>query len=76
MRPTVQLLQHTARITLFTRQNCSLCDAAKVVIENLSKRRRFDFHLVDVMQNNNEKWRFLYEFDTPVVGIELLSEVL
>lgn len=67
MPPTSQLLQHTARITLFTRSNCGLCETAKSVLEGLGKKRRFEYNEIDVMTSNATQWKELYEFDTPVV---------
>lgn len=68
MRPSVRLLQHTARITLFTRQQCSLCDNAKAVLTKLGKKRSFDYHEIDVMRPGQEQWKLAYEFDAPVVS--------
>ena len=67
MRTTARLLQYTARITLFTRGNCSLCDDAKSVLEGLSKKRSLDYREVDVMASDQEQWK-LYQYDTPVVS--------
>lgn len=70
MRQTVQLLQHRTLVTLFTRQGCSLCDNAKSVISNLTKKKKaFDYQQVDVMASDQQQWKLLYEFDTPVVGV-------
>ena len=69
MRQTVQLLQHNTLVTLFTRRHCSLCDNAKSVISNLTKKKAFDYQQVDVMASDQQQWRLLYEFDTPVVGV-------
>jgi hypothetical protein len=55
------------RITLFTRANCSLCDTAKAVVENVKVKRPFAYHEVNVMEPGQEKWKEVYEFDTPVV---------
>lgn len=68
MQPSVRLLQHTARITLYTRQHCSLCDNAKAVLTNLGKKRSFDYHEIDVMGPGQEQWKLAYEFDAPVVS--------
>ncbi|KAL9119654.1 MAG: hypothetical protein Q9187_003795 [Circinaria calcarea] len=70
MRPSQRLLQHTARITLFTRANCSLCETAKAMLRGLEKRRSFEYKEVDVMAEGQKEWRELYEFDTPVVHIQ------
>ncbi len=77
MRPTSHFLQHTARITLFTRSNCGLCETAKSVLGNLGKKRSFEYNEVDVMATGQNQWKDLYEFDTPVVSIiEPLSNCL
>lgn len=69
MRPTARLLQHTARVTLFTRKNCGLCDTAKSVLHSLGKKRSFEYNEIDVMAPEQEQWKNAYEFDVPVVGI-------
>ncbi|ORY13469.1 hypothetical protein BCR34DRAFT_599826 [Clohesyomyces aquaticus] len=55
------------RLTLFTRANCSLCDTAKSVLENVKSKRPFTYQEINVMVLGQEKWRAVYEFDTPVV---------
>lgn len=75
MRFTAQLLQHTSRITLFTRSNCGLCSSAKSVLENVAKKRSFDYLEVDVMAVGQEKFKNLYEFDTPVVRDPFLVQI-
>lgn len=67
MMPTSRLLQHSARVTLFTRPNCGLCDVAKAVIKTTSQTRTFEYDEVDVMSAGQESWKRAYEFDTPVV---------
>lgn len=69
MKPTARLLQHTARITLFTRKNCGLCDVAKSVLNNVAKTRSFEYDEIDVMAPGEREWRNAYEFDVPVVGM-------
>ena len=68
MKLTARLLQHTARITLFTRKNCGLCDVAKSVLNNVGKTRSFEYNEIDVMAPGEEEWKNAYEFDVPVVG--------
>lgn len=70
MRPTCLLLQHTARITLFSRSNCSLCETAKSTIDRLAQKRSFDHSTVDIIAADQTHWRDLYEFDAPVVHVE------
>ena len=74
MRQTQRLLKHKTLLTLFTRANCSLCDNAKSVIEELTKKKNFDFHQVDVMAPDHRQWRLLYEFDAPVVRFQTSHE--
>ena len=69
MRQTIRLLQHRTLVTLFTRENCSLCDDAKCVIANLTKKKAFDYQQIDVMASDQQQWKLLYEFDTPVVDV-------
>ena len=71
MRPSLSLFQHTARITLFTRANCSLCESAKTVLSNVKKTRGFEYNEIDVMESGQKQWKDLYEFDTPVVRLQL-----
>lgn len=73
MRPTVVLLQQTLRLTFFTRPNCGLCVEAKDVVSKVWKRRPFEYDEVNVMADKQEKWKKLYEFDTPVVGARVTS---
>lgn len=68
MRPSPTLLQHTARITLFTRAHCSLCETAKTVLSNVKKGREYEYNEINVMEPGQKHWKDLYEFDTPVVG--------
>jgi hypothetical protein len=66
MYPSVRLLQHACRITLFTRSNCSLCTNAKQTLSAVWDARPFEYKEIDVMKAEEKKWRDLYEFDTPV----------
>ena len=56
-------------MTLFIRQNCSLCTDAKDVMSKVWDRRPFEYTEIDVMAPGQTKWKNLYEFDTPVVRI-------
>jgi len=67
MRAPSTLRQLGLRLTLFTRANCSLCDDAKAVLERTRNTRRFEYTEIDVMVAGYDKWKALYEFDTPVV---------
>ncbi len=70
MHPTLRLL-HTCRITLFTRANCTLCTMAKQTLSTVWDTRPFHYKEIDVMTPSGQRWRDLYEFDTPVVRISL-----
>lgn len=61
--------QWSLRMTLFVRQNCSLCTDAKDVMSKVWDRRPFEYTEIDVMAPNQTKWKNLYEFDTPVVRL-------
>ncbi|KAF2745215.1 glutaredoxin 2 [Sporormia fimetaria CBS 119925] len=67
-RVTSRLLQ--CRITLFTRANCSLCDTAKAVVQKVKGEIPFAYQEIDVMAPGQEKWKAVYEFDTPVIHVE------
>lgn len=69
MYPTIRLLQHACRITLFTRANCSLCTKAKQTLSDVWDVRPFEFKEIDVMKPEEKNWRDLYEYDTPVVSL-------
>jgi hypothetical protein len=69
-RATSRLLD--CRITLFTRANCSLCDTAKAVVGRVKEKRPVTYNEIDVMQPGQERWKSVYEFDTPVVCNEFL----
>ncbi|KAF2266861.1 hypothetical protein CC78DRAFT_458286 [Lojkania enalia] len=67
-RASARLLD--CRITLFTRWNCSLCDTAKSVVQNVKTLRPFEYQEINVMDRGQEKWKAVYEFDTPVIHID------
>ncbi|KAL4959598.1 glutaredoxin family protein [Aspergillus stella-maris] len=69
MFPTSRLLQ-SARVTLFTRAGCGLCDTAKNTVTQLHKRRPFDYSEVDIMGPGNKQWKDVYEFDVPVLHVQ------
>lgn len=72
MRSSTRLLQ-ACRITLFTRAPCQLCTNAKLTLSNVWDSRPFAYKEIDVMVPGEEKWKDLYEFDTPVVSIILYT---
>lgn len=66
---TRQLLQHACRITLFSRDNCSLCTQAKSVLSSVWDKRPFEYREVNLARPDAEAWRALYDFDIPVVSL-------
>lgn len=70
MQPSRRLLQQSARVLLFTRPNCSLCDVAKRVLTELGSKRIFDYQEIDVLKKGQEDWKRLYQYDTPVVHVQ------
>ncbi|KAF2706775.1 hypothetical protein K504DRAFT_459195, partial [Pleomassaria siparia CBS 279.74] len=71
IRATPRLL--ACRITFFTRTPCSLCDTAKTVVQNVKTKTPFEYTEIDVMEPGQEKWKGVYEFDTPVIHVEKLG---
>jgi len=67
LRATCRL--RDCRITFFTRSPCGLCDTAKAVVQRVQATRPFELREINVMDPGQEKWRGVYEFDTPVVGL-------
>ena len=65
-RATPRLLE--CRITFFTRSPCGLCDSAKAVVQNVNKTRPLQYWEINVMEPGQERWKDVYEFDTPVVS--------
>ncbi len=53
-----------ARITLYTRQGCHLCGAARAVLE----RTGFHFEAVDI--DGDPELRALYDLEVPVIAID------
>jgi glutaredoxin len=66
-RASSRLLQ--CRVTFFTRSPCSLCDTAKAVVQNVKAQRGLEYQEINVMEPGQEKWKAIYEFDTPVVSL-------
>jgi hypothetical protein len=66
-RATSRLLN--CRITFFTRSPCGLCDNAKAVVQKVETKRPLIYEEINVMDPGQEKWKGMYEFDTPVVSL-------
>jgi glutaredoxin len=61
---------YSARLTLFTRSNCSLCEVAKSNIAEFQKKRTVEYNEVDVMAVGQKQWKRLYQYETPVLHVE------
>jgi glutaredoxin len=56
------------KVTLYTRKQCHLCEAARAVIERAREATPFDFEVVDI--DSDAKLRALYDVEVPVVAID------
>lgn len=65
-RATSRLL--ACRVTFFTRTPCGLCDDAKAVVQSVKAKRPLEYQEINIMDQGQEKWKGVYEFDTPVVS--------
>ncbi|XP_032239433.1 glutaredoxin-like protein C5orf63 homolog isoform X2 [Nematostella vectensis] len=45
-------------------EECSLCDDAKLILEN--SRQKFEYEEVDITAKGNEEWFYKYRYDIPV----------
>lgn len=73
MRPSSVFRMHSARLTLFTRANCSLCETAKINIAKVQKKKPIDYSEINVMAQGQEHWKDMYEFDTPVLHVQRVT---
>lgn len=55
------------KVTLYTRENCHLCDEAKLVIEAVRQEFPFVFEILDV--DTKADWQTAYGLEVPVVFI-------
>ncbi|CAI7585338.1 unnamed protein product [Penicillium manginii] len=60
-----------ARLTLFTRAGCGLCDNAKKTV-----RRPFEFVETYIDEPGNKKWKDVYDFDVPVIHVQSVENGL
>ncbi|KJZ76601.1 hypothetical protein HIM_03937 [Hirsutella minnesotensis 3608] len=66
---TSRRLLQACRITLFTRDNCGLCTAAKDVLSTVQAKRPFELQQVDLSLSKSKPWRDVYDFDIPVIHV-------
>lgn len=69
MRPTFALRMYSARLTLFTKSECGLCDTAKLRLTEVLKRRTVEYREIDIMKQENKEWFDAYAFDVPVLHV-------
>jgi len=63
------LRMYSARLTLFTKTDCGLCDTAKARLSQVQKKRMVEYNEVDIMSKDNQKWFNQYAFDVPVLHV-------
>jgi glutaredoxin len=68
MQPTLAL--RSARLTLFTRVNCGLCDVAKSRLMEVQQRRTIDYSEIDIDASEQKQWKNVYDYDVPVLHID------
>ncbi|OQD74831.1 hypothetical protein PENDEC_c009G03097 [Penicillium decumbens] len=75
MLPTRALFSQ-ARLTLFTRAGCGMCDTAKHTVVQLNKRRPFEYVEKNIDDAGNKKWKDVYDFDVPVLHVQSVNDGL
>lgn len=69
MRPSLIHLMYSARLTLFTKNDCGLCTTAKSRLLEVQKKRTVEYREVDIMSPENKEWMDKYAFDVPVLHV-------
>jgi glutaredoxin len=57
-----------AKVTLYTRQGCCLCENAKQVVAAARSRAVFDLDEIDI--DRHPEWLALYNEEVPVIAID------
>jgi len=57
-------------LTLFTKENCQLCEEALEEIREAGLSQKFTLSQVDIEEPENEKWFGLYRYEIPVFYFE------
>ena len=65
------MAQVMAKVTLYTRAGCCLCDEAKQVLALARGRRSFEYEEVDI--DRQTEWLPVYNEEVPVVAIDGLK---
>lgn len=65
------LSDKSARVTLFSKDRCSLCDNASKVMDKVLKNGPLvDYSVIKIDDPKNNEWWEKYCFDVPVLHIE------
>ncbi len=56
-------------VTLFTKEECTLCDKVKDVLEQVRAERPHALYSVDIADPRNEPWWDKYKYDIPVLHV-------
>ena len=56
-----------ARVTLYTKAGCCLCDEAKQEIDRARRETEFELEIVDI--ESDPRLRSQYQYDIPVIAI-------
>lgn len=75
---TGRILQNASNIklTLFSKQQCGLCDTAKSVMEQVIQTPDFSkchYEVVDITDPDHKQWWDKYCYDIPVLHVENTS---
>ncbi len=62
-------MQGMARVTLFTKSACCLCDTARFVLGRVQVRQPFDLEVVDISAPGQEQWHAAYAEHIPVIHV-------
>mmetsp|Transcript_239 Transcript_239/g.367 ORF Transcript_239/g.367 Transcript_239/m.367 type:complete len:121 (+) Transcript_239:3-365(+) len=57
-------------VTLFTKEDCSLCDKVKDILGELKDEYPHTLRAVDITDEGHKGWYSKYKFDIPVLHIE------
>jgi glutaredoxin len=57
-----------AKVTLYTRAGCCLCDQARQVLSSARRRAAFDLEEIDI--DRHPEWLALYNEEVPVIAID------
>ena len=57
-------------VTLFTKEECSLCEPVKFLLSKIQRKFPFEYREVMIDEVGNEKYFELYKYDIPVVHLQ------